>query len=169
MEIFKTFGIDPIIIIAQVVNFLVILFILKKFLYKPLFAIFEKRKQLAEESVKNAEESKKAFEKAAEEEKALIKKAQATANQIIKDARDQAATMTKDAEEATKKKTDRMLAEAKAQIERETKDAEKQLSTYVSKLSVDILKKSLTNVFSDKDQEVIVQKAVKEIEKRPTN
>lgn len=169
MEIFKTFGIDPIIIAAQIVNFLVILYILKRFLYKPLFAIFKKREELIKESIEKAGESTKALEKAHLEEKEMLKKAQTTATQIISDAREQSLSLIKHAEESTKKQTDRMLIDAKNQIAQETKAAEIQLSKHVGKLSLEILKKSLKSVFTEKDQTEIVKKATKELEKNKTN
>ena len=93
MEIFEIFGIDIYIIVAQIVNFLVILYILRRFLYKPMFKIFKQREDLAQTSIKNAEETKKVLEETQEKEKVILKKAQQTANQILKDAREQAATL----------------------------------------------------------------------------
>ncbi|HZE86925.1 MAG TPA: F0F1 ATP synthase subunit B [Methylomirabilota bacterium] len=166
MEIFKTFGLDPILIIAQIVNFLVILYILKRFLYKPIFDVFQKREALVKESIEKAEESRKALEKAQKQEKELIKKAQGTANQIIQDAKEQSFTMIKTAEESTKKQTQQMIQEARTQIAQDTKLAEQQLNKHVSEFSVALLKQSLKNVFSDKEQTEIVAKAVKTLEKQ---
>jgi F0F1-type ATP synthase membrane subunit b/b' len=60
-----------------------------------------------------------------------------------------------------------MLQDAKVQIEQDTAAAQAQLNKYVAKLSVELLKKSLANVFTDKEQSEIIEKAVKEIQKRP--
>lgn len=167
MEALKDFGINGPLIVAQIVNFLIILFVLKKFLYKPIFETFKKREALVKESIAKAEESRKALEKAQKEEKEIIKKAQATANQVIKDAKEQAMTIIKGSEESAKKETQHMIEEARVQIAQETKLAEKQLNKHVSKLSVELLKKSLPNVFTDEEQTELVAKAVKELEKRP--
>ena len=66
MEIFQTFGINWVLVIGQIINFLIILYILKRYLYKPLFNVLKKRQELAKESVKNAENSEKALESAKE-------------------------------------------------------------------------------------------------------
>ena len=55
MEFLKEFGIQPTLLIAQIVNFLIILFILKKFFYKPIIKLLDDRKKKIEESLKNAE------------------------------------------------------------------------------------------------------------------
>ncbi len=167
MEIFKTFGLDWYLVAAQIVNFLVILYILKRFLYKPLFRVLKKREDLVKESVVKAEESTKALEKAQAAEKEILKKAQVAASQIINDAKEQSTEMIKQAEEKTKEQTEKMLKDAKVQIEQETIQAQNQLNKYVTQLSLQLLKKSLGNVFTEKEQSEIIDRAVKELQKRP--
>ncbi|SRR5258708_23770100 len=167
MDIFGTFGLDPVLTIAQIVNFLIILYVLKRFLYKPLFNVFKKREELAKESIKNAEESTKALEKAKDEEKKIIKEAHETAKQIINDAHDQATTLAKEAEVETKQKTDKTIQDAKNQIALETADAQKELNKYIMKLSLELLQKTLTNVFTEKEQSEIIARAMKEMQKQP--
>lgn len=166
MELIEHFGIDPILIAAQIVNFLIIFYVLKRFLYKPLFKTFKKREALIKESIEKAEEARKALEQAQKEEKDVIRKAQVTAKQIIADAKEQSETLIKNAEEAAKKQSQQIIADAKETIERETKQAEQRLSQHVSKLAVDMLEKSLTNVFTEKEQSEIVSKAVKSLDKK---
>lgn len=167
MEIFEIFGLNWMLILAQIVNFLVILYLMKRFLYKPLFAVLEKRQQLAKEAVEKSDESAKVLEKAQEKEKEILKKAQTTASQIITDAKEEAVALNKKAEENAKKQTDKMIADAKTQIEQETTQAQAKLNNYVAKLSVELLKKSLANVFTEKEQSEIIERAVKEMQKRP--
>lgn len=167
MNIVEQFGINFPLIAAQIVNFLIIMFVLKKYVYKPIFETFKKREAVVKESIAKNEEARKALEKAQKEEKEIIKKAQATANQVIKDAREESAIILKNAEEAAKKQTKELIEDSRVQIAQDTKQAEQQLNKHVSRLSVELLKKSLANVFTDEEQTEIVAKAVKEIEKRP--
>ncbi len=167
MEIFETFGLEWQLVVAQIVNFIIIYFILKKYLYKPLLKMIKQRQDLAKESVEKSAESEKALEKAEAQEKVIIQKAQASSKQIIADAKDSAEEIVKEAELKAKKQTETMLAEAKVQIEQETAQAQAQLNAYVSKLSIALLKKSLGNVFTEKEQSEILQKAMKELQKRP--
>lgn len=167
MEIFKTFGLDPYLLITQIVNFLIIFYLLKRFLYKPLTNAIKKRQELAKESIDNAKNSEKLLEKAKEDEQEIIKKAKATAAEVIKDAREQASDIVKKSQADTKEQTDKMLKDAKEQIAIETEEAQKQLDKYVVKLSLELLKKSLGNVFTEKEQNEIIARATKEIQKRP--
>ena len=167
MDILKTFGINPYLTIAQIVNFLIILYILKRYLYPPLFKVFKKREELVKESIEKAEENQKILEKTQELEKEIIKKAKITADELIKDARDRSEEIIKQAEENTKLQTDKMLKDAKAQIELETNEAQKELNRYVMKLSLELLQKTLSGFFSEKEQSEIVAKAMKEMQKQP--
>lgn len=167
MQILQTFGLNPFLTIAQIINFLILLYILKRYLYPPLFKIFKKREELVTESIKKADDAEKSLEKAKETEKDIIKDARLVADDILKDARDQADEILKEAEVSAKEKSDKMILDAKAVIELESSQAKEELSGYVLKLSLDILKKSLPNVFSEKEQNEIIDKAVKEMQKNP--
>ena len=167
MDIFNNFGINLYLTFAEIVNFIIVLLILRRYLYRPILNVLKKRKDEITEGMNKAEEGRKVLENANLEEKKIIKNAHTDANQILKDARDQAAVIMKDAEESAKKQTDRMIRDAKVQIEQETKQAEIQLDKYVSKLSVELLRKSATGVFSENEQDILVQRAIKEFQKKP--
>lgn len=169
MEAFNDFGLNWQLVAAEIINFIIIFYILKRYLYPPLFKVLKKRQDLAKESIEQSEKSRKALEKAQAEEKAIIKKAQTAANEILKDARDQSIVLIQEAEETAKKQTQRMIQEAKSQIAIETEEAEKRLSEHVSNLSMEILRKSVSNIFSDEEQSKIIKKAVKEMQTNKQN
>jgi len=165
MDVLHNFGVEWQLLLAQVINFLVIFYLLKRFLYKPLFNLLKKRADAIKEGVKQAEEGKKALDEALVKEKKLIKEAQDTARKIIADAREHGTQLAKEIEDRAKKQTDRMIEEAKVQIAREAKLAEQQLNKHVAEISIEMLKKSLGSVFGEKEQSEIVSKAVKTLQK----
>jgi F-type H+-transporting ATPase subunit b len=167
MEILKTFGLNPYLTIAQIINFLILFYILKRFLYPPLFKVFKKREEIIKESIEKAEENQKILEQSKEQEKEIIKKARVTADEIIKEAREQSSDIVTQAEVTAKQHADKMMQDAKMQIDLETSQTQAKLEKYVVKLSLELLKKSLTNVFSEKEQNEIVDKALKEMQKQP--
>jgi len=165
MEIIKNFGIEPVLLIAQIVNFLIILFILKKFLYKPVLDTLKKRENLIKEGLKQAENSKLEFEKALEEEKKILKKAQDQARKIVDDAKIQSILVAKKIEEKSRIQSEKIFDEGRKQMGEEVKLAGKKLMASVNKLSIDILKKSLKETFSDKEEAKLIDRAIKEIVK----
>jgi F-type H+-transporting ATPase subunit b len=165
MEILKEFGFDPVMLVAQIVNFLIIFYLLKRFLYKPVLGMLQKRKDIAAEGLRQAEESRLALEKTLEEEKKILTKAQDEAKKIIEESKAQATEVARTIEENTKHQAERILTEAKEQIDQESKETERKLSEKVSLLAEAMLTKSLEGFFGEKEQKQIVTKAVKQIKK----
>jgi len=165
MDILKNFGVDPVMVGAQIVNFLIIFYLLKKFLYKPVLGMLKKRADKIEEGLKQAEESRVSLEKTLDEEKKILVKAQEEARAIIEESRSQAVVVSQQIEEDTRKQADRILKEAKEQIDQESKDTERKLSEKVSVLAEGMLTKSLEGFFGEKEQKQIASKIVKQIKK----
>jgi F-type H+-transporting ATPase subunit b len=163
MDILKNFGIDPVLIVAQIVNFLIVLFILKRFLYKPVMDLLKKRQESIEQGLKQAEKTKALMDEAVEKEKEILKKAQAEAAALLDDARSQREKFLQDAKDAAKLKEQRILDEAKKQISYEINQAHKELSQNVSSLAVGLLRKSANDLFDKEDQELVVKNALKRI------
>lgn len=165
-EILKNFGINPVLLIAQIVNFLIILYILKRFLYKPVLDVLRKRQETIKEGLKQAEETRLLLEKTAAREKEVLKKAQEEAKKMLEETRKQRDGILQEAETAAKKQADRILEEAKKQIAFETKEAQKNLSMQISGLALEFLQKSTAQIFSKEDQQKIITNALQKIKKR---
>ena len=165
MEIIKEFGFDPLLLGAQIVNFLVIFFILKKFVFKPVLEVLRNRENTIREGLKDAEEGQRLLEKAQEKEKLLLKNARLEAEQILSDAKKQAVEEGKTIEERSRKEAEELIKNARAQIEQDSKEAEKTLALRVSDIAVSFLEKSLSGLFEDSKQKELVQIAIKKMEK----
>ncbi len=165
MEIIKNFGLDPKLFAAQIINFLVVLYLLRRFLYKPLLDLLETRRNAIAKGVEQAEEARILLEKAEEREKQLLKKAQEEAKRLLTEAKNQRVVLLKVTETMAKKQAEIILEEARAQIAFETKETEKKLSAHISELALLFLQKSLTGIFTEKEQALIVKNAVSKIKK----
>lgn len=131
MEILKDFGVQPILLAAQVINFLILLFILKKFLYGPILKVLENRKQRIETSLKNAEEIELKLRETQEkvdqmlaraygEGQKILNESQKSAlqlkDEILQKAAYQAQTIIKKGEETIRVEKELMMSEAKMEI-----------------------------------------------------
>ena len=150
MDIINSFGINPVLLIAQIVNFLILLYILKRFAYKPILKLLKERQAKIAESINNTKASEEALEKAIEKEREILKKAQKQAQEIVNEA---------------KKQANRILEDAKKEIQRESQETQKKLEAYTTKLAITILEKSLKDLLDEKDQEKVIEKALKKINK----
>lgn len=165
MEIVKNFGLNPVLLGAQIVNFLIILFLLKKFLYKPVLEVLKKRQIAIKEGLKQAEESRIKLERIVIEEKNILRQAQLQSRKIIEDAKLESVEIAKQVNEEAKKQTEKLLSDTRGQITRESIEVEKRLALNTSKLAVTFLEKALNEFFSSKEQEEIMLQALKRIKK----
>lgn len=163
MEIVKNFGLDPILFGAQIINFLIVFYLLKRFLYKPILEILRKRENEIREGLKQAEKGRLLYEKTVEKEKEILIKAREEAKLMIDDAKGQAVLMAQKIEEDSKKQAERIMLSAKEQIDLESKEAEKRLSVKMTEMSFDFLSKALKEMFSEKEQKDVLEKALKQL------
>ncbi|MBF8250088.1 MAG: atpF [Candidatus Levybacteria bacterium] len=165
MEIVKNFGLNPILLAAQIVNFLIVFFILKKFLYKPILEALGKRQVTIKEGLKAAEDARIKLEKVVVEEKNILRTAQLQSKKIIEDAKNESAEIAKQISEEAKKHTEKLLSDTREQIIKESIATEKRLALSTSKLAVAFLEKTLKEFFSTKEQKEVLAQALKKIEK----
>lgn len=166
MELARQFGIEPTLLAAQVVNFLIILFLLKKLLYKPVLSMLAQRKRTIKEGLDTAEEARLLFEKAQKEEKEILQKAQSKSEKILESAKAQANELLNQAREQAKEDTEQTINQAKETIEKEAEKVKGQLMAHVSELSLKLLKKALSENVNPKVQKEFLNQAAKALKKR---
>jgi F-type H+-transporting ATPase subunit b len=166
MEALGQFGVNIWLLTAQIVNFLIIFYVIRRFALKPILSVLKNREKTIKEGLQQAEEARKMFEDAQEKEKELLKKAHTEVKQLLEEAKSQRKDMLQTTEAQTRDAAEKILAEARSQIVLETKEAEKRLSAHVSQLAVMYLEKSLTGVFGEKEQSEIFDKALKSVKKK---
>lgn len=158
MEIFKNFGINPVLLMAQIVNFLIVFIILKKVLYKPFLAMLKKREENLKEGVSLAEEGRKILEDAAKKEREMLKKAQDTSEKIVKNAKDQATETAEKIEESAKEQSEKILISAREKIEQEARETEERLTRDIGKVAITILEKTLSEVLDRREKSEIIKR-----------
>ena len=157
----QKFGIDPWLLGAQIVNFLIILYLLKRFAYKPIFLALKNREEKIRKGLEDAEESRQLLEKANAREQEILKKANNEARKLLSEARTRQEEIILKTEESSKKISEKMLKDAREQISFEMLEAEKRLSSHVSELAMHFLQKSIEELFNENEQEVIMRTALK--------
>lgn len=163
MEIINNFGLKPDLLFAQIVNFIIVLYLLRRFLYKPILDNLEKRKALIKEGLDKTEEARIRLEKVERQEKQILQAAQTQAEKILDDAKKESLDLLRKTEDDTRLKVESMLLQAREQIAFESKEEEKRLALQVSRLAVDFLQKGVENLFSKKDQELVMKNVLKKL------
>lgn len=163
MELFNALGVNIKILVAQFLNFAVLVFILYKFGYKPILKIIDERQKKIEEGINNTHKTREKLEEIALEKKEVIQAARAEAQLIIEKARVQAENKQKEMISRAKEEIGQVINQEKAKIRQEKAESLKQIRQEISSLVLIALDKVLGEKIDDKKDKDIIQKAVKSL------
>ncbi len=155
-EIFEKLGIDYRLIIAQAVNFVLLLVILQRLAYKPVLKMLNDRTEKIDKSLKQAQKIEEELKNTEETKIAEIKKAKEEAQKIIKEAQDSAEKKSLEALEKTKAKTKEIVENAKQEIRSEKEKSVAEAKKEIADVSILIAKKIIGNSIDEKEQKKIV-------------
>ena len=119
MEILANLGVDSRILLAQIVNFFILLWVLNRFVYRPLLAVLDKRSKIIEQGIKDAQDAKRQLDTAREEAAKIDTSARTEAKALIAEAEAVAKRARELAVTETKEKIDQMLAQGEKQLTEE--------------------------------------------------
>jgi len=137
-----------------IITFLILLFILRKFAWKPILTALNDREENIQGALDAAEDAKKEMQNLQADNEKLIKEARAEREAMLKDAREIKTKMIEDAKTEAKAEADKMIAHAQSAIEAERKSAIADLKSQVASLSVEIAEKVVKSELSDKDKQL---------------
>lgn len=164
MDILKSFGFDTRLLIAQMINFLVLLFLLYKLAYKRVLALLEERKKRIAESQEQAKQIEERLTKLDGEQQSILKNAQAQADSTLAQAKESAQAIAQQAAQETKAQTEKMLERAKQSAQAEYDQMQQKLKHDVVNIAVMAAEKATGNILSREQKEALTQKAATEIQ-----
>ncbi len=106
-QLFQAFGVDWSLLIAQAVNFAIVLVALWYFLYKPVMTTLSRRQEIVAKGVQDAHDAKEILARADTEAEERARKADTEAERIVATARESADAL---AERLRKEAEDRAAA-----------------------------------------------------------
>lgn len=157
------FGVQPILLLAQIVNFLVLLFILQKLLYKPVLKVLEERKRKIEESLANALEIERRLEQTTQEEQKRILEAAHEGEKIIKEAQDMAVGLIQEGKLKAESLAQQVLDQARAQVSAEKEKMMLEIRKELSGIVMIALEKVAGDAFDKNKQKKLVDDVVKQL------
>lgn len=147
----------------QVVVFLVLLWIVKKFAIGPAMGVLEKRQQQIENQISTAEKNRAEAETLLKEQKQALQQAREEAHQIIERAKKQSELEAKEILEAAQKRSERMIEEARAEITREKDKAVAELRDQVASLSVMLAAKVIEKELDQSQQQEVIDQFMEQV------
>ena len=149
------------------ITFLCLLFILKKFAWKPILGAVSDREKSIKDALASAEEAKKEMQNLNASNEQLLKDARSERDALMKDARDIKDKMISDAKEEAKEVTAKLIDNALTSIEQEKQAALAELKNQVAELSIGIAETVIKKELASKDDQLkLVEEILKEVKLR---
>ncbi|HHY0289253.1 TPA: F0F1 ATP synthase subunit B [Staphylococcus aureus] len=149
-------------VIVQVLTFIVLLALLKKFAWGPLKDVMDKRERDINRDIDDAEQAKLNAQKLEEENKQKLKETQEEVQKILEDAKVQARQQQEQIIHEANVRANGMIETAQSEINSQKERAIADINNQVSELSVLIASKVLRKEISEQDQKALVDKYLKE-------
>lgn len=156
-------GIQPIQLLTQIFNFLVMVILLTKFLYKPIIKMLDERKKKIQEGIEYTEKSKIELEKIDKKKQEVLKTADLAAKKVIEEGKLTGKKLEAQIVEKARKEAEDYIEKAKKEFALEKAEMEKQLKEQAIEIAAAMAQKILSQILDAKDQKYIIDKKLKEI------
>lgn len=150
-------------ILVSLANLLILMGIVKKFLFKPMQAMLAKRKEQVDSVYSEAEETRRAAYADKAEYAQRLSGARREADDILRIAQERANRAGDGIVAEANAKAASLLRKADEDITLERKKAEDELLKQVSGLSVDIAEKVLGREINERDQRDLIDKFIESV------
>lgn len=159
-ELINTFHIDIKLIVAQLINFAIVLFVLYKFAYGPILKMMTERTEKIEKGITDAENAGAKLKEIEEKEKAVLTEARKQAQEIISSAEAVANKSKEEIVVAAKEQSERILAEAEKKIEAEKTQMMQEVKGQIASLVISATSKIIDEKLDSEKDKVIIEKAI---------
>lgn len=144
--------------------FLIVLFLLTKFAWKPITKALKEREDSIEESLNSAEKAREEMAKLKAENEKLLAEAIVERDKMFKEAREASSRMIDEAKEKASQEGAKIIENAKEVINNEKQAALAEVKNQVASLSIKIAEKLLRKKLSDIEvQKELMDDLIKDI------
>ncbi|MFA6807444.1 MAG: F0F1 ATP synthase subunit B [Eubacteriales bacterium] len=152
---------------AQLISFLVLVWILKKYAWGPLINMMEKRRQFIEDNLANAEQERKEAEKIRKEYQEEMRQARQEAQVLIDKAIKLSEERSVEILAQARQEAEKTKKSALSDIERERDKAIIEVKAEVAEMSIAIAEKIIQQKLDFKGQEALIDQFIQEVGDRP--
>ncbi|HEY58404.1 MAG TPA: F0F1 ATP synthase subunit B [Anaerolineae bacterium] len=144
-------------LIVQIFNFIVMFLVLKRFVYKPILGMLEKRRQAIAQGLEDARIAAEARANAEKEAEKIIAEAQAKAAQIVREASERAESVAREIKAAAEAEAAKAREQALAEVEAERNRMLGVLRSQVAALAIAAAQKLVGEALNEQRQHALIQ------------
>ncbi len=149
-------------IVFQLLMFIVLMVLLKKFAWGPLMGIMKQREEHVANEITAAENSRKEAAKLVDEQRNMLKEARTDAQNLIESAKKQGDLQREEIIATARGEAERLKESAKLEIEQQKEKAVAAIREQVASLSVLIASKVIEKELSAQDQDKLINEYIQE-------
>lgn len=150
----------------EVINFLVLLWLLKRFLYKPLTNMLDQRKSRIEEDLEEARQKKKKAEELKKKYENELKNAREDAQEIVEEAEERGKKKAEEILEDAKEDAERVKKRNMQEIEQAKEEAVNELRNEVASISLMAASKFLRERLDDKKHRELINNYIDDLDEK---
>ena len=154
---------DPGLFVWTILTFLLLLFVLAKFAWKPLLKMLNDREELIRSSLEDAEKAKEKLERLNAEGEAIINQARSEAQSILSEGKTAAAKLKDETLDVAKEQAKQIASEAEKQINIEKDKAIAEIKSEVVNLSMSIAEKLINKNISPEDNKALIDESLSSV------
>ena len=162
MEGIAELGINPPVLLTQVVTFLILLIILRFVAYKPIMRMLDERSQRIKESMDQAESIKKQSARAEEEVKKQLEEASREGQERIARAVKAGEEVKQKAQAEAKQEAEALIDRARTEIQRERDEAIGEVRREFADLTILAAGKVIDRSLDKKEHRELIEKVLEE-------
>lgn len=149
--------------IAQICNLFLQAYLIKRFLFKPIRVVIEKRKALADAQIQDATKAKEEAETMKAEYEASIQDARNKANEIVTSAQKAATEQSEAMLRETQAEVTAMKAKAESDIAQEKRKAVNEIKDEIGSMAMDIAGKVIEREINEKDHAKLIDEFIENV------
>lgn len=162
--ILGTFGINGQLFLAQLINFAIVVFVLSKWVFKPLISAMDERRQKIEKGLKQAKEAEDALGNARQTESHIIMDARSQAKDIVDEAKDRGEREKQMRIEKSNEIIAQQLQESKAQAMLMQESSKREVMREAAELVSAVTEKIAPGILDEKKHRHLIDRAIEDLE-----
>jgi len=144
-------------IVFTIINFIILLYILKRFLIKPVNKIMDDRQNGISISIKKAKEDEEKAEISRKEKDRLLHESRVKGREIVEEYKANAQNISQEIIDEAKKESNTIMERTRKEIEREKQKAESEIKKQVIDLSLILSERALEQLIDEKEHRRLIE------------
>ena len=149
--------------IAQILNLFIQMFLIKKFLFKPINEVLQKRRELADQEIREAREAKEEADGLKVQYEEGLANARAEAAQIVQSAQKEAQIRADETVKQAQEQAAGIRRKAEADIAQEKKKAINEVKDEIGGLAMDIAGKVVEKEINEADHKKLIDEFINNV------